>query len=89
MARLTKNQKYIAVFEEEFGEQPYYKASYYLALGGSIQYKWLIKDRWSIAPMILCDLGFANGNGRRDKISVIFNALYFDIQGRLYLGYRF
>ena len=86
--RLAKNRKYVEAFEESFGETPN-TSYYYAALGANLQYKWLIKDRWSITPMVLADLGVGSESSYRTKYRVFLEPLFFDVQARLYIGYRF
>ncbi|MEM1326060.1 MAG: hypothetical protein AAGI23_08910 [Bacteroidota bacterium] len=61
----------------------------YIAASLSAHHKWLIDDRWIIQPMVLTDwrLGFSN-NGNPDE-RIISSSSGFDLQFRLYAGYRF
>ncbi|MEM8523271.1 MAG: hypothetical protein AAGG68_01445 [Bacteroidota bacterium] len=88
--RVARNKDYVRdleiAYSQEFNWTPYV----YGALGMNLQYKCLIKDRWIIAPIVLADLGIAsNDDLLQTKYQVFLRPLLFDVQARLYLGYRF
>ncbi|MEM6699016.1 MAG: hypothetical protein AAF599_11505 [Bacteroidota bacterium] len=85
--KLAKNQAYIDAVKEEYDKIPN-TDTHYTALGLDFQYKWLFKDRWSITPIIMADMGVGNQNSYLNKHQLFFS-LFADVQARLYVGYRF
>ncbi|MEM8523270.1 MAG: hypothetical protein AAGG68_01440 [Bacteroidota bacterium] len=87
--QFIKNKRYWEPYEELTGRLDVYKVSHYAALGANLQYKWLIGDRWSISSALLTDLGWGNISFMTGKYPTLFDKLFLDVQGRIYVGYRF
>ncbi|MEM8525141.1 MAG: hypothetical protein AAGG68_10875 [Bacteroidota bacterium] len=90
--QLAQNRDFVREFNKKFGINPQTR-SYYGAVGATIQYRWFIKENWSIIFLGFADFGlektFIDHFTPSSRVNTNPPSFLLEMTPVLFVGYRF